>query len=212
MLDFRSVRNGMSTIGDLAAGLRNPDLIMATNAMLDEVLVRMGDVTDAGIVFVPDDPGANDEFASDRSEVSLAWTLGHVIVHLTASAEEAAFIAAELARGVAREGRSRWETPWPTLTTVAAARARIAESRRMILAMLAVWPDAPHLDVTIPGGSGPRNALARHLSGLNHADSHLDQISAIVRQAPAHPSRRPDSAHYRWAWDRGHRPTRRCPA
>ena len=155
---------------------------MATNAMLDEVLRRIDGVTDGGIVFVPDDPAAHDEYAADPDVARLAWTLGHVVVHLTASAEEAAFIAAELARGVVREGRSRWETPWETVTTIGMARARIAESRRMMLAMLGTWPDAPRLEVVIPGGSGPRNAVARHLSGLSHADSHLEQVSEIVRQ------------------------------
>ena len=53
----------------------------------------------------------------------------------------------------------------------------------MILAMLASWPDRPHLDVTIESASGPRNAIARFLSGLSHADSHLEQVSEIVRQA-----------------------------
>jgi hypothetical protein len=55
----------------------------------------------------------------------------------------------------------------------------------MILATLSVWPDVPHLDVTILSGSGPRNAIARFLAGLSHADSHLEQISEIVRQAHA---------------------------
>ena len=149
------------------------------------MLGRIDSISDADVTFVPVDPGANDEFAADAAEVTLAWTLGHVIVHLTASAEEAAFIAAELARGVVREGRSRYETPWPTVTTAAGARARLNESRRMMLATLAVWPDEPHLDVTIWGPSGPRNAIARFLGGLSHAESHLDQISEIVRQARA---------------------------
>jgi hypothetical protein len=182
VLDYQSVRNRRRTIQDLAAGLTRADLVMATNAMLDEVLRRIDGVTDAGIAFVPEDPAAHDEYASDPEAVGLPWTLGHVIVHLTASAEEAAFLAAELARGVVREGRSRWETPWETVTTMAMARARIAESRRMLQAMLGTWPDPPHLDVVIVGGSGPRNAVARHLSGLSHADSHLGQVSEIVRQ------------------------------
>jgi hypothetical protein len=183
MLDFSAVRGRTQTIQELAHGLTKADLAAAVDAVTDDVLARIRDVADADITFVPEDPAAMDEFASSAAEVQLAWTLGHVIVHLTASAEEAAFIAAELARGVAREGRSRYETPWPTLTTTHATRARLEESRRMILAMLASWPDLPHLDVTIQGASGPRNATARFLSGLSHADSHLDQISEVVRQA-----------------------------
>ncbi len=62
---------------------------------------------------------------TDAAEVGLAWTLGHVIVHLTASAEEAAFLGAELARGVEPHGRSRYEVPWRTLVTIEGARARL---------------------------------------------------------------------------------------
>ena len=55
----------------------------------------------------------------------------------------------------------------------------------MILATLETWPDQPHLDVMFepPSGAAPRNAIARFLGGLMHADSHREQISEIVRQA-----------------------------
>ena len=185
MLDFRAVRKRTQTLQQLAGGLAKADLAAAMNTLYDDVQARIRDVSDADITFPPVDPDANDEFASDTAEVGLAWTLGHVVVHLTASAEEAAFIATELARGVAREGRSRWETPWTSVETADAARGRLEESRRMIVAMLDVWPDPPHLDVTLPGSTGPRNAIVRFLSGLNHADSHLAQVSEIVRQAQA---------------------------
>ena len=185
MLDFRAVHERTQTLQQLAGGLAKADLAVAMNTLYDDVQARIRDVSDADITFPPVDPDANDEFASDTTEVGLAWTLGHVVVHLTASAEEAAFIATELARGVAREGRSRWETPWPSVLTAEAARGRIEESRRMIVAMLDAWPDLPHLDVTLPGSTGPRNAIVRFLSGLNHADSHLAQISEIVRQGQA---------------------------
>jgi hypothetical protein len=184
-LDFAAVRAGRCTIQELADGLAKADVVAATDALFADVRSRTQAITDEDVTFTPVDPGANDEFAADTAEVNLAWTLGHVIVHLTASAEEAAFIATELARGVVREGRSRWETPWPTVTTASAARARLEESRRMILSLLSAWPDQPHLDVTIAGASGPRNAIARFLGGLSHADSHLGQISEIVRQAHA---------------------------
>jgi len=185
MLDFRAVRKRTQTLQQLAGGLAKADLAAAMNTLYDDVQAGIRDVSDADITFPPVDPDANDEFASDTAEVGLAWTLGHVVVHLTASAEEAAFIATELARGVAREGRSRWETPWTSVETADAARGRLEESRRMIVAMLDVWPDPPHLDVTLPGSTGPRNAIVRFLSGLNHADSHLAQVSEIVRQAQA---------------------------
>jgi len=185
MLYFRAVRERTQTLQQLAGGLAKADLAAAMNTLYDDVQAGIRDVSDADITFPPVDPDANDEFASDTAEVGLAWTLGHVVVHLTASAEEAAFIATELARGVAREGRSRWETPWTSVETADAARGRLEESRRMIVAMLDVWPDPPHLDVTLPGSTGPRNAIVRFLSGLSHADSHLAQISEIVGQAQA---------------------------
>lgn len=185
MLDFAAVRARTQSIQELAAGLTKVDLAAATRAMTNDVLARINGCNDADVVFVPVDPIANDEFAADVADVGLSWTLGHVIVHLTASAEEAAFIAAELARGVAREGRSRYETPWPTVTTIDHCRRRLHESRTMILASLEAWPDQPHLDVTLPGATGPRNAIARFVSGVSHADSHREQVSEIVRQARA---------------------------
>ena len=185
VIDFSGVRDYTQTIQELAASLTKADLRAAMDALTDDVLGRIADCTDADITFEPVDPIANDTYAADSSEVALSWTLGHVVVHLTASAEEAAFIAAELARGVAREGRSRYETPWPTLTTIEGARSRLEASRRMIHATLAVWPDPPNLTVTVSGTTGPRNAIARFLGGLSHADSHREQISEILRQAHA---------------------------
>jgi hypothetical protein len=185
VIDFAPVRAGTRTIQELAADLTREDLATAIDLLTADLLDRIAGITDADVSFNPVDPVADDQFAVDAAEVALAWTLGHVIVHLTASSEEAAFIAAELARGVARPGRSRWETPWTSVSSAAAARARLEESRRMIHAMLATWPDEPHLDVTIDGTQGPRNAVARFLGGLSHADSHREQVSEIVRQARA---------------------------
>jgi hypothetical protein len=134
---------------------------------------------------VPDDPDANDTFASDDSLIKLPWTLGHVIVHTTASAEESAAIAAELARGVPFHGRSRSEVPWETVTTIAQCRQRLEESRRMRLASLGTWPDQPHRHNTYRyrEGGEPINCFSRFVRGLGHDDSHLEQIKKIVRQA-----------------------------
>jgi hypothetical protein len=184
MIDFGPVRTGRLELGDLGLGLTPIDLAQATRAMIVLFVDLLGDAVDEDVTFVPKDPGAEDPFAADAAETGLAWTLGHVIAHLTASAEEAAFLAAELARGVAPHGRSRYEVPWPTITAIEAARQRLDESQRMILATLASWPDEPRLEVvyTTSGGS-VRNAPARFLGGLMHADSHLEQVSEILRQA-----------------------------
>ncbi len=106
---------------------------------------------------------------------------------MTASSEEGAFLAAEMARGILREGRSRSEIPWQDVTTIAQCRQRLEESRRMRLASLDVWPDQPYLDVTVTGrpNTPSLNAIGRFLRGLSHDASHLEQIDEVVRQAKA---------------------------
>jgi hypothetical protein len=169
------------TIGtDLAPA----DLRRLTNAMVDTVLALITDCTDADVTFEPEDPDAYDGAASSEAEMAMPWTLGHVIVHITASAEESAALAAELARGVSFHGRSRYELPWQSVTTIEQCRQRLEESRRMCLASLDMWPDEPHLENTYQSreGAPPFNAISRFASGLKHARSHLGQIEEIVRQ------------------------------
>ncbi|HMA33350.1 MAG TPA: DinB family protein [Chloroflexia bacterium] len=160
------------------------DLRRLTETMVQAMQAAIADCTDADVTLVPDDPQANDTYASDPSVVNLAWTLGHVIVHTTASAEEAAFAAAELARGVERPGRTRYELPWETITTVAQCRARLEESLRMRLASLELWPDPPHLETAFRyrPERPPLNAYERFVGGLRHDNSHIDQIRQIVQQ------------------------------
>ncbi len=187
MLDFTPVHNREKHIDDLAAGLTVEDLRRLTNEMVDTMLALIADATDEDVVFVPVDPRAEDTFATDPTEANMPWTLGHVIVHTTASAEEAAFLAVELARGVAHHGRSRSEIPWQSVTTVAQCRHRLEESRRMRLASLDMWPDQPYLDNYYQRTPESRkiNAVAYFLFGLSHDDSHLQQIGEIMRQARA---------------------------
>jgi alkanesulfonate monooxygenase SsuD/methylene tetrahydromethanopterin reductase-like flavin-dependent oxidoreductase (luciferase family) len=187
MLDFKAVRDQRITFSELVAGLRPDDLRDLTNEMVDTMLDLIADCEDADVVFQPVDPDAYDPYASKPEDVKLAWNLGHVIVHTTASAEEAAALAAELARGVTYHGRSRYETAWETATTIAFCRQRLEESRRMRLASLMMWPDEPHLENTYEPWSGaPKvNAVGRFVLGLKHDDDHLGQIAGIVRQARA---------------------------
>ena len=112
------------------------DLARLTNEMIDTMLHMIRDCTDPDVTFEPQDPEANDAAASDLSELNMPWTLGHVIVHTTASSEESASIASELARGVKFHGRSRSEVPWRTITTTEQCHKRLEESRRMRLASL----------------------------------------------------------------------------
>jgi len=176
------------TMNGLVAGLNQGDMRNLTNEMFDKMLGLISASGDADVVFVPVDPTANDPHAVQPEEVKMPWTLGHVIVHATSSAEEAAALAAELARGVALHGRSRYETPWREMTTIAGCRARLEESRRMCLASLEMWPAEPHLDLMAElwPGMAPVNAPGRFAMGLMHADSHLEQIAEIVRQTKQH--------------------------
>ena len=187
MLDFDALDEKRLTAHELVADLSKDDLIQATNEMVDAVLARLEGCDDADVQFAPTDPAAEDPYASDSADAHLAWTLGHVIVHITASSEESAALAAELARGVEMHGRSRYEVPWQRVTTIAQCRQRMEESRRMRLASLAMWPGTPHLENRyIPWRSiGEIDARGRFVLGLWHEWSHLEQISEIVRQAKA---------------------------
>ncbi len=187
MLDFEAVRNEKITYAELVADLTRDDLRDLTNEMVDTILDLIADCVDADVTFTPLDPDANDPWAENPEDVNLAWSLGHVIVHTTSSSEESAALAAELARGVEMHGRSRYETPWQTVTTIAQCRHRLEESRRMRLASLEMWPDEPHLDnVYEPWPGAPSiGAIGRFAFGLSHADSHLGHIAEIVRQTKA---------------------------
>jgi hypothetical protein len=185
VIDFSPVRTKEKTLQDLAEGLTRDDLVRLANEMCDIFHELIAQAEDPDVTFVPSDPDANDTFAAKADDVDLAWTLGHVIVHWTASSEEAAAHALTLARGVPVAGRSRWEVDWPEATTVAFLRDRIEESRRMQLAMLEAWPGRPDLDITYTAreGAKPVNAIGRFLGGLSHADSHRGQVSKIITQA-----------------------------
>src|SRR5574341_1106720 len=186
VLDFTPVRNKEKTLLELVGHLRADHLRVLTLEMIDHQLALIRDCTDADVVFAPSDPGAKDDAAKTPAEVNMPWTLGHVVVHVTASSEEAAYMSAELARGVEyRGGRSRYETHWTTVKTIAQCRARLEESRRMRLAALDLWPQEPHLDnlyqarPDLPKG----NCVSRFVGGLSHDDAHLGQIAEVVRQA-----------------------------
>lgn len=187
MLDFDPVREKTMTMAELCAGLTMADLRGLTNEMVDKMQALIAGCSDYDVLFQPIDPAADDPFAAHADETALAWTLGHVIVHTTASAEESAFLAAEMARGVQNHGRSRYETPWESVTTIAQCRQRLEESRRIRLASLDLWPDQPHLDLTYSPwpGAGEINCVARFALGLRHDDDHLEQLAEIVRQATA---------------------------
>ncbi|MCX6017866.1 MAG: DinB family protein [Chloroflexi bacterium] len=184
MLDFDSVRNNTKTLNELTAGLTIADLRALTHESVDTITKMIAGCTDADVIFQPVDPEAHDTYAASDTDKGLAWTLGHVVVHVTASSEESAFLGAEMARGVANHGRSRYETAWETVTTMAQVRQRLEESLRMRLASLDMWPDAPDLSISYePWPGGPSiNAVSRFVLGVFHEESHYKQIADILRQ------------------------------
>ena len=183
MLDFARLRNKEITLAEMTAGMTRNDLRRLTNEMVDTMLALIANCTDADVTFVPDDPEAYDLAATTHSEVNLPWTLGHVIVHTTASAEEYAALAAEQARGIEYHGRSRCEVYWESITTIAQCCYRLEESRRIRLGSLEMWPDRPYLDNLFESRSyGSFNAYGRFVLGLRHDNDHLRQISNIVGQ------------------------------
>jgi len=185
MLNFQAVRDKEVTLAKLVTDLTHDNLRDLTNEMVNTILDLIAACVDADVTFEPVDPVAHDSFAKTPEEMKLAWNLGHVIVHVTASAEEAAAIAAELARGVEYHGRSRCEVPWGEMRTIKECQQRLEESRRMRLASLDMWPEEVHLENEYEAWTdGPRvNAVGRFILGLMHDESHLGQIGEIVRQA-----------------------------
>jgi len=95
-LDFTPIKDQEISFSDLAATLNIDDLRELTNGMVNTMLDLIADCVDEDVIFQPLDPDADDTYATDEAEKNIAWTLGHVIVHTTASAEESAAIAAEL--------------------------------------------------------------------------------------------------------------------
>jgi hypothetical protein len=168
------------------------ELRRLTNAVFDSARKLLRRCKDFDVTFVPVDLLADDPYAEAGHDVNVGWTLGHIIAHLTAGAEESAALAAELARGVAYHGRSRNEIPWESMKTVEQCRARMDECRRICLASLGMWPALPNLANTyIPWeDAAPMGATARYLLGLRHAIAHLGQMSDAVAQAHAERRRR----------------------
>jgi hypothetical protein len=187
MLDFQAVREEKISFADLVADISVGDLRDLTEEIIATILDLTAGCNDSDVIFEPQDPEAHDPYAETAEEVDIAWTLGHVIVHTTASAEESAAIASELARGVRYHGRSRHEVPWEEMRTIDACRRRLAESRRMRLASLEMWPQEPHLENGYKiWKDEPRvNAIGRFVLGVMHEEEHLEQIAEIVRQAKA---------------------------
>ena len=168
-----------------AWNLEPAELARLTDESIDHFLALLARADAAAVVFVPDDPAADDGAAADPTERGLAWTVGHNVVHATASGEEYAAVAASLARGVEFHGRPRSETPWRGVTTVAQCRQRLEESRRIHLASLRMWPDAPDLAKGYAPWrqSGWVNAQGIFAWGLAHDQCHHQQVARVLERA-----------------------------
>ncbi len=176
-IDIPAVIEKRRTLIEETSGIEPGELPGLSNELYDRLDDLTVGIDDATVVFVPEDPA---------EDGAVGWTLGHVVVHLTAGLEENASQGCTLARGAEITGRPRYETPWEDVTTVVQIRQRLAESRRLTRAFLDAWPDAPHLaNIQEHQFFGPVNAVAYHALGINHAKGHLAQIEEIQRQAAA---------------------------
>lgn len=192
MIDFSPMRDGDVSFIDYAAQaeIGPAELRALSDESIDYLLGLINGLSDADVVFAPEDAEADDPFAVEGEE-SIGWNFGHLIAHVTASSEEGAALSSLLARGVPASERPRYETPWRDITTVAHVRQRLQESQRMRKAYLKTWPDAPLLDVVrvvserFTARFGEMNAPAAFLFALSHEVGHYQQIEEVKRQALA---------------------------
>ncbi|MXX52252.1 MAG: DinB family protein, partial [Chloroflexi bacterium] len=100
MIDFTPMRDGEISFMEYAARetIGPAQLRALSDESLDFLLSQLDGLTDADIVFEPEDPDANDPFAVEGEE-DIGWNFGHLIVHVTASSEEGAALSSLLARG-----------------------------------------------------------------------------------------------------------------
>ncbi len=175
--NFGPVIAGQITYADLIRDITYRDLRPLTDDLFETIQNIIIQAKNTDITFVPRDPQSTEGGEQ-------GWTLGHVIAHLTATFEETAAAAAMQARGIHVEGRLRYETPWESIQTVQQVQNRLSESLRMCTAFLNAWPDTPHLDITITRipQFGPMNAVATHMLGIIHGQTHLDQLQEVMSQ------------------------------
>lgn len=190
-IDYSVVQEHRAKFIDLTPNITVDDLRQEVKRLYDRVEEILQHTTDADLVFVPFDPHASDPHAP-ADQQNVGWTLAHLVAHVTAANEENAVFSSILARGINIGGRIRYETDWESITTIAQARQRLEESRRMVLAYLEAWPNTPHLDTRREFGSerarelfGEINAPASMIMGLSHMEGHLEQFQEVLRQAKA---------------------------
>ena len=187
LIDFQPVFNKEKALIDLANEYSHADLGAALNSYVDFTLQIINGVDDEQATYIPADPNADDPHATTEADRHIGWNLVHLVMHVTATAEEAAAFSSILARGIAIGGRLRSERDWREVTTCAEAVARLEECRRMCLAYLATWPDRPDLATVriMPENLGwlKPNAPVSFLAGLMHWHKHIEQFQQVAEQA-----------------------------
>lgn len=192
-IDFSPVQKRENKIMPWAAQFTLDDIRATANAGIDFMSDILDGLTDADVTFLPHDPEANDPYAPAELQ-NIGWSIGHLVLHATASTEEYTSIAAILARGIDFPGelRLRYEADWQTACqTVAECRQRLAESKRMRNAALDSFPDQPHTTSRWQRSEkfieifGELDAKGAYLMGLSHEYGHHAQFIEVKRQALA---------------------------
>ncbi|CAN5453462.1 DinB family protein [soil metagenome] len=184
LIDFTLIDNNEIKMLEFSEKFAVADLEVATKESIEIIHDLIKDLNDEQVVFIAKDAAAGDEDG---------WNIAHLVMHATATAEEAAAVSSVLARGILYpfEPRLRYETDWQTVTTAEQCLQRVKESARIRLGYLSAWPDTPQLNIYrgLPEPMierfGQLNATASYLLGLWHEQRHFDQLREIVRQATA---------------------------
>src|SRR5437763_16348294 len=102
-IDFTPINNNQMKMLEFSKEFAVADLEATTNSNLDAMLALVKDLSDAQIMFIAKDVEADD---------NTGWNIAHLLVHTTATAEEAAAVSSVLARGILYpfEPRLRYET------------------------------------------------------------------------------------------------------
>ena len=188
--DFKALKEQGIRLGEFAETVTLAQLRAETEKSVAWLVRFMADVTDADVVFDPDDPEANDPFAVEGEE-GIGWTIGHLVAHVTASSEEGAAFCSLLGRGVPVEGRLRYETDWKEIDTKEKCLQRIAESRKIRIGYLDALPEEINFELIRPISPGfekrvgKLNAFGNMLLGLSHEHGHREQMEAVKAQAKA---------------------------
>ena len=189
MIDFTPLQTDASLkMEAYAKQFSKADIRAALSESVDTLHSLLEGLSDADVVFEPYDPQANDPFAPPDQQ-NIGWNIAHVVLHATASTEEYAAVGSVLGRGIAFEGRLRYEPDWKTYTTVAQLRERLEESRKIRLAYFDALPQHPHEGVYRVISEryieifGQTDWRAAYLLGLMHEVGHYEQIREAARQA-----------------------------